>query len=51
MLSEMEVAPIETIAMVRLIRYLNKFEQMENEPWSKVFLLKCQSIGIGQSYA
>jgi hypothetical protein len=30
MLSEMGVAPIEAIAMVRLIRHLKKIEQMED---------------------
>jgi hypothetical protein len=30
MLSEMGVAPIEAISMVRLIRYLKKIEQMED---------------------
>jgi hypothetical protein len=36
MLSEMGVAPIEAIAMVRLIRYLKKIEQMEDGRWPKV---------------
>jgi hypothetical protein len=36
MLSEMGVAPIEAIAMVRLIRYLKKIEQMEDSRWPKV---------------
>jgi hypothetical protein len=35
MLSEMGAAPIEAIAMVRLIRYLNKIEQMEDGRWPK----------------
>ena len=37
MLSEMEVASIEAIAMVRLIRYLKRVEQMEEGRWPKVF--------------
>jgi hypothetical protein len=36
MLSEMGVSPIEAIAMVRLIKYLKKFEQMEDSRWPKV---------------
>jgi len=36
MLSEMGVAPIEAIVMVRLIRYLKKIEQMEGGHWPKV---------------
>jgi hypothetical protein len=39
MLSEMGDAPIEAIAMVRLIRYLKKIEQMEENRWPKVVLL------------
>jgi hypothetical protein len=34
--SEMGDAPIEAIAMVRLIRYLKKIEQMEDGRWPKV---------------
>jgi hypothetical protein len=36
MLSAMGVAPIEAIAMVCLIRYLKKNEQMEDGWWPKV---------------
>jgi hypothetical protein len=36
MLSEMGVAPIEAIAMVHLIRYLKKIEQLEGSWWPKV---------------
>ena len=36
MSSEMGVAPIEAIAMVRLIRYLKKIEQMEDSRWPKI---------------
>ena len=36
MLSEVGAAPIEAIAMVRLIRYLKKIEQMEDNRWPKV---------------
>ena len=36
MLSEVEAAPIEVIAMVRLIRYLKNIEQMEDDRWPKV---------------
>jgi hypothetical protein len=36
MLSEMGVAPIEAIAMVCLIGYLKKIEQMEDNRWPKV---------------
>jgi len=36
MLSEMGAAPIEATAMVRLIRYLKRIEQMEYRRWSKV---------------
>ena len=36
MLSEMGVASIEAIAMVRLIRYLQRVEQMEEGRWPKV---------------
>ena len=36
MLSEMGVASIEAIAMVRLIRYLKRVEQMEEGRWPKV---------------
>ena len=36
MLSEMGVASIEAIAMVRLIRYLKRVEQMEVGRWPKV---------------
>jgi hypothetical protein len=36
MVSEMGAAPIEAIAMVRLIRYLKKIEQMEDDRWPKV---------------
>jgi hypothetical protein len=35
-LSEIGAALIEAIAMVRLIRYLNKIEQMEDGRWPKV---------------
>jgi hypothetical protein len=38
MLSEMGVAPIEAISMVRLMRYLKKIEQMEDSRWLKVIL-------------
>ena len=37
MLSEMGLASIEAIAMVRLIRYLKRVEQMEEGRWPKVF--------------
>ena len=36
MLSEMGVASIEAIAMVRLIRYLKRVEQMKEGRWPKV---------------
>ena len=36
MLSEMGAAPIEAIAMVCLIRYLKKNEQMEDSRWPKI---------------
>ena len=36
MLSEVGAAPIEAIAMVQLIRYLKKIEQMEDVRWPKV---------------
>ena len=36
MLSEVGAAPIEAIAMVQLIRYLKKIEQMEDNRWLKV---------------
>jgi hypothetical protein len=36
LLSETGVAPIEAIAMVRVIRYLKKIEQMEEGRWPKV---------------
>ena len=36
MLSEVGAAPIEAIAMVQLIRYLKKIEQMEDNRWPKV---------------
>ena len=36
MLSEIGVASIEAIAMVRLIRYLKRVEQMEEGRWPKV---------------
>ena len=36
LLSETRVAPIEAIAMVRVIRYLKKNEQMEEGRWPKV---------------
>ena len=36
MLSEMGVTSIEAIAMVRLIRYLKRVEQMEEGRWPKV---------------
>ena len=36
MLSEMGVASIEAITMVRLIRYLKRVEQMEEGRWPKV---------------
>ena len=36
MLGEMGDALIEAIAMVRLIRYLKKIEQMEDDFWPKV---------------
>jgi hypothetical protein len=36
MLSEMGASPIEAIAMVCLIRYLKKIEQMEDSWWPKV---------------
>ena len=35
-LSETGTAPIEAIAMVRVIRYLKKIEQMEEGRWPKV---------------
>ena len=36
LLSEIQTAPIEAIAMVRVIRYLKKIEQMEKGRWPKV---------------
>ena len=36
MLTEVGAALIEAIAMVRLIRYLKKIEQMEDDRWPKV---------------
>ncbi len=36
LLSETGTAPIEAIAMVRVIRYLKKIEQMEEGRWPKV---------------
>jgi hypothetical protein len=36
MLSEMGAGPIEAIAMVNLIKYLKKIEQMEDDRWPKV---------------
>ena len=36
LLSETEAAPIEAIAMVKVIRYLEKIEQMEEGRWPKV---------------
>ena len=36
LLSETKTAPIEAIAMVRVIRYLKKIEQMEEGRWPKV---------------
>jgi hypothetical protein len=36
LLSETGAAPIEAIAMVRVIRYLKKIEQMEEGRWPKV---------------
>ena len=37
LLSETGTAPIEAIAMVRVIRYVKKIEQMEEGRWPKVF--------------
>ena len=36
LLSETGTAPIESIVIVRLIRYLKKIEQMEEGRWPKV---------------
>ena len=36
LLRETETTPIEVIAMVRVIRYLKKIEQMEEGRWPKV---------------
>jgi hypothetical protein len=36
LLSETGAAPIEAIAMARVIRYLKKIEQMEEARWPKV---------------
>ena len=36
LLSETNVAPIEAIAMVQVIRYLKTIEQMEEGIWPKV---------------
>jgi hypothetical protein len=36
LLSEIGASPIEAIAMVRVIRYLKKIEQMEEGRWPKV---------------
>ena len=36
MLSEVGATPVEALAMVRLIRYLKKIKQMEDNRWPKV---------------